>query len=217
MSLAKAMHKLQQIAAAKVPEPSAPLANAPAFFASARGVTGGLNQRQVDTINAIFHECRKWPRAWVAYALATAWHECRLVPIKEWGSVSYLSKYDTGRLARALGNTPDADGDGVKYAGRGLVQLTGLANYRKAGEFLGLDLVGNPELALDPRNAARILAWGMETGAFTGKSLKNYISGNGSYESFRAARRIINGTDRAELIAGHAVKFRDALEKGGWA
>lgn len=217
MSMATAFHKVKQAVATKVSEPTAPLSDAPAFFASAKKVTGGLNQVQVDTINAIMQECKHWPRPWVAYALATAWHECRLAPIKEWGSVSYLSKYDTGRLARMLGNTPEADGDGVKYAGRGLVQLTGLANYRKAGEFLKLDLVSNPDLALEPRNAARILSWGMETGAFTGKALRHYISGNGSYESFRAARRIINGTDKAELIAGHALKFRDALAAGGWA
>jgi len=47
-----------------------------------------------------------------------------------------------------LGNTQP--GDGVRYKGRGLIQLTGRANYAAYGKILGLDLVGHPELAADP-------------------------------------------------------------------
>lgn len=49
-----------------------------------------------------------------------------------------------------LGNTPELDGDGQKYRGRGIFQLTGKANYQKMGIRLGLDLVNKPELAALP-------------------------------------------------------------------
>jgi len=56
-----------------------------------------------------------------------------------------------------LGNTQP--GDGVRYKGRGYIQVTGRYNYEQAGQALGLDLVNNPELAARPENAARIAAW----------------------------------------------------------
>ena len=193
------------------------LARPPAFFAEVRDITGPLDQAQVESINGIMQAAPHWPLCWVAYALATAWHESRLKPIREQGGRKYLLKYDTGWLAKMLGNTPAADGDGVTYAGRGFVQLTGKANYRKAGAFLGLDLLANPDLALVPANATRILVWGMSEGAFTGKKLASYLKGwNGAYTEFVAARRIINGTDRAEGIASLALRFQTALHHGGY-
>lgn len=187
------------------------------FYGVARGITGPLDQTQVDTIEALFKAAPHWPTSWMAYALATAWHESRLRPIHEMGGPKYLAKYDTGRLAKALGNTPEADGDGIKYAGRGLVQLTGRTNYANAGKALGLDLLANPDLALVPANAVRILVWGMEGGKFTGKSLGRYLKNEiGTPAEFEDARRIINGTDRAKLIMAHALRFQDALKKGGW-
>jgi predicted chitinase len=56
-----------------------------------------------------------------------------------------------------LGNTHP--GDGKRYKGRGPIQLTGRNNYRKAGEALGLDLEGNPELASSPEVAFRTAGW----------------------------------------------------------
>jgi putative chitinase len=56
-----------------------------------------------------------------------------------------------------LGNTQP--GDGARYKGRGHIQLTGRANYKKAGDALGLDLVGNPELVEDPKVAADVSIW----------------------------------------------------------
>jgi putative chitinase len=58
----------------------------------------------------------------------------------------------------------------------------------------------------------------MAKGWFTGKSLGTYIgTGAGKLAEFREARRIINGTDKADLIAGLAVQFQEALVAGGWA
>ena len=186
-----------------------------AFYAGCRKVMGKLDQTQVDTIDRLLKSASHWKLPWLAYALATAWHECRMRPITEFGSRSYFRKYDIGRLARALGNTPQEDGDGFKYRGRGLVQLTGYANYKNAGRELNLDLVGQPDLALRPDVATRILVWGMEGGEFTGKALKDYVL-TGTYQEYVNARRIINGMDRATKIAGYAVQFAAALRAGRW-
>ena len=194
------------------------LKDAGAFYNGVRAITGKLDHVQVQTIDGLLTGAAHWPLSWLAYGLATAWHECRLKPIHEYGGRAYLSKYDTGKLAAALGNTPEADGDGVLYAGRGLVQLTGRRNYANAGRFLGLNLLGNPDLALEPVNASRILIWGMERGEFTGKGLKDYLPGwRGAMAQFVTARKIINGTDKADAIADHAWAFQEALVAGGWA
>lgn len=79
--------------------------------------------------------------------------------LRELGSNAYLAKYDTGRLAMRLGNTPEADGDGQRYCGRGLIQITGLSNYRRCGEALELDLVNHPEWLEQPEYACLSAAW----------------------------------------------------------
>jgi predicted chitinase len=60
-----------------------------------------------------------------------------------------------------LGNTQA--GDGVRYKGRGYIQLTGRSNYEKAGKALGLDLLNNPSLAEEPKNAAAVSLWFWKT------------------------------------------------------
>lgn len=197
------------------------LRDAGAFFAGVRKVAGSLDQVQVDTINRLLIAASRWRISWLAYGLATAWHEARLTPIHESGGNAYFHRMydiegDRPTVARALGNTQP--GDGVKYHGRGLVQLTGRANYQRAGQWLGVDLIGNPDLALDPANAAAVLVWGMEGGKFTGKSLADYLPASlGTVDQFTDARRIINGTDKAAMIAGYARQFQAALQAGGWA
>ena len=71
--------------------------------------------------------------------------------------------YDTGRLAARLGNTPERDGDGQKYKGRGLIQVTGRANYEACSAALFPDdpglLLSRPELLEQPTQACRSAAW----------------------------------------------------------
>ena len=179
------------------------------FYAAIRPMFHGmLSQQQVDGIEALLSATDDLPITHRAYLIATAAHETdqTMQPITEYGGRKYFEKYDTGKLAKALGNTPQADGDGYIYRGRGYVQLTGRANYAKAGEWLKLDLLHKPDLALQPSVAAQILVRGCSNGWFTGKKLADYLPGD-----YRGARKIVNGTDKADLIAGYAREFEAAL------
>lgn len=142
---------------------------------------------------------------WLAYELGTTFHETArtMQPITEYGPVSYFSKYD-GR--KDLGNT--VKGDGYRFRGRGFVQLTGRRNYALASKKVGVDLVTNPDRALEPAVAAAIMFVGMSEGWFTGKKLADYF---GSRADWVGARKIINGTDKASTIAGYARAFHAAL------
>ena len=98
----------------------------------------------------------------MAAFLAQIGHESgQLLYVRELGSNQYLSKYDTGSLAKRLGNTPEADGDGQKYRGRGLIQVTGRANYEACSEALFSDarLLNTPELLEIPVYAALSAGW----------------------------------------------------------
>ena len=100
-------------------------------------------------------------------------------------------------------------GDGSLFIGRGFVQLTGRANYTAWAGHLNLDLVNNPDLALDLTAALRILDYGMVHGTFTGKRLAQYF--NSTTEDWIGARRIINGQDKAANIADYGHAFYAAI------
>ncbi|KPC00341.1 Chitinase [Pseudomonas amygdali pv. lachrymans] len=117
--------------------------------------------------------------------------------MRELGGSAYLSKYDTGKLAERLGNTPEADGDGQFYRGRGLIQVTGRANYEECGEALGLDLINHPELLELPQHAAMSAAW------FWHRAALNTLADKREFVTI--TRRINGGTnglaDRQALYA----------------
>lgn len=190
------------------------LGNPKAFFADIRdNITGPLDQVQVDVINSLFASASHWPASWLAYGLATAWHEAELRPIDEIGK---------GR-GRKYG-VPGKYAGQVPY-GRGLVQLTWDANYvwadkisAEAGLTLPGEILANFELVKRPDIAVLILVKGMETGAFTGVSLANRLPEPlADHGRFVQARPIINGTDKASLIAGYALEFQSAIYAGAWA
>lgn len=151
---------------------------------------------------------------WLAYILATTHHETdkRMQPIHEYGDAARFTRlYDvTGekpQRARANGNTEP--GDGIRHCGRGFVQLTWKNNYAAMSKVVGLDLVANPDKAMDLPVATKILFYGMIHGSFTGKKLSDYF--DGAKADWVNARRIINGTDKANLIADYGLKYYAAL------
>jgi predicted chitinase len=98
----------------------------------------------------------------LAQLLAQCAHEtANFSKMEEQGSNNYLmKKYDpryAPRTARIIGNIKP--GDGIKYKGRGLVQLTGRDLYKRAGRALNLPLLDHPELAADPKHAINIAMW----------------------------------------------------------
>lgn len=98
----------------------------------------------------------------IAAFIAQVGHESgELRYVRELGSDQYLSKYDTGALAARLGNSPEADGDGQKYRGRGLIQITGRRNYLACSQALFGDdrLLQQPELLEQPQWACESAAW----------------------------------------------------------
>ncbi|HEK1685625.1 TPA: glycoside hydrolase family 19 protein [Pseudomonas putida] len=98
----------------------------------------------------------------IAAFLAQVGHESgQLRYVKELGSDRYLSCYDTGPLALRLGNTPEPDGDGQRYCGRGLIQVTGRNNYQACSRALFGDerLLAQPQLLEQPRWACESAAW----------------------------------------------------------
>lgn len=188
------------------------------FFNNYKGVYGKLNQTQVSGLDNLLGYIELDPDITdlrqAAYMLATVKHECAdtYQPITEFGKKAYFNKYDAGTpIGKRLGNT--VAGDGYLFRGRGYVQLTGRANYQNMSAALALgpddDLVAHPDYALHPDIAYRIMSYGMRHGTFTGKKLNDYI--NGSVCDYKNARRIINGLDRAALIAGYAVNFATFL------
>lgn len=216
--------------------------NKDVFFKGVRETVfgGKLSQSQVDGIEALLDACDKEgvkDLRQVAYILATPMIETggTFEPITEslnYSETSLRSKFprritdvEANRYGRnanhiadqqAIGNTVyggqwGADnlgnihtGDGYLYRGRGLVQTTGRRLYTIFG------YADNPEKVATLEVSADIMVRGMRDGTFTGKKLSDYFDGD--TEDWRNARRIVNGTDRADDIAGYGRKFYAQLK-----
>ena len=180
------------------------------FFSAVRDVPfgGSMSQGQVDGQNAILDAWDKWlPSSdlrWIAYSLSTV-------------------LWETGRTMQPVRETGEGAGEAygrpmgpynLKYYGRGLVQLTWYQNYLNVGnKLIAMSvtekvLAMEPDLALEPDIASAILVFGMSSGWFTGKKLPDYF---GKTTDWVNARRIINGVDHADEIAGFAKQFYAAL------
>lgn len=214
------------------------------FFDSIRtNLFGQLSTAQVQNINEIFSAWKELDgndTRLLAYSLATAYHEVgsKLSPVSE--NLNYSAKritevwplrFKTISAAAPYANNPEKlanfvyggrlgnnkTGDGWLYRGRGYPQLTGKTGYEKFGKLLNINLVNNPELALQPKNAAKILILGIRDGLFTGKKFSDYSS----YEKARptvnadSTRKTKNGNSTVgKDIASYADKFENAIKNG---
>ncbi|MEZ2224382.1 hypothetical protein [Rhizobium sp. RCC_161_2] len=202
------------------------------FFAAVRPslFEDRLSSNQVNGVTAILAawEAKPFDARWLAYMLATTYHEtdntmCAISENLSYSAAGLLvtfPKYFTAAQATAyarrprcianrayasrMGNGNEVTGDGWRYRGRGLVQITGRDNYLKFG------IADDPDKALDPAKAVEILFDGMINGRFTGKRLADYFSA--TVTDWVSARKIINGVDRAADVAGYAKTFAAALE-----
>jgi putative chitinase len=185
------------------------------FFQHVRNSFGKLKQSQVEGFNAILDA---WDLSgykdirWLAYMLATVWHEtaATMQPIEEYGkgkTRKYGKKLKLSGVSYIYPNKI--------YYGRGFVMLTWYENYQLMTRLIGVDILNNPELCLTLEVSIEILFEGMLKGSssfgdFTGKCLEMYF--NEKTNDPIGARRIINGTDKAALIAEHHKKFEHAIK-----
>lgn len=194
-------------------------------FEVLRDAFGFLTKSQVKELEFIVGEMDadksiSYPQG--AYILATVWHETggKLLPVAEIGKGRtrkygkwfknskgelYAWRNSSMQSAYLQSDYPHL------YYGRGYPQLTWFDNYLRATKELGVDFVNNPDLAMEKEHSIRILITGMKNGWFTGHTLSRHI--NQSKKDYKNARRIINGMDRATLIAGYADIFEKALRK----
>lgn len=193
------------------------------FFRLHRESFGPIRQDDVDALNLLLPIIEQdghltQDLRWVAYFLATSrWETGKTyLPIEEYGNPHYFDKYEPGtRLGKQLGNSQR--GDGARFKGRGYVQSTGRANYIKLTHAWNqehpdrdpLSFTALPRLLLEPEYAYFAASYGMRTGLYTGHTLANHINSRSC--NYKAARQIINGFDRSELIASYAGQFEKIL------
>lgn len=173
----------------------------------------------VETILNIWLTLGHTDLRWLAYILATAFHETggTMQPVRETLAASDARAVANLDRAYAAGKLPQVktpywrpDASGKSWLGRGFVQLTHRRNYEAASRLTGVDLVANPGRAMEPDIAAKILVEGMSAGLFTGRRLADYFGS--AADDPAGARRIVNGTDKAQLIASYHRAILDALK-----
>lgn len=194
------------------------------FFKAARRdlFSGRLNTAQVSGMAALVAGWRALtdtddPRR-IAYCLATAFHETggRMQPVRETFAPSDRAAMLRLERAHAAGRLPQVrtpywrlDAEGKSWFGRGLVQITHKRNYERLSAAIGVDLVADPGRAMELDVAVRILVIGMRDGLFSGVKLADAFGRD--MTDWTGARRIVNGLDRAALVAGHGRAFLAAM------
>jgi putative chitinase len=108
-----------------------------------------------------------------------------------------------------MGNGDEASGDGWRYRGRGLIQITGKENYAACGSALGLPLLDHPELLEKPDGAAMSAAWFWQTHGC------NELADVASFSTI--TRRINGGLNGQDDRVRYWIKAKSALEIAGFA
>lgn len=187
-----------------------------------------LSQRQVDGITAILKAGAHLPLDHLAHVLGEVAHETGrgMYPIKETVFRSHTNQNPSDDVVKARLDAAWAKGvmPWVKSAywrdgffGRGQIQLTHEANYKKFSPLVGVDLVANPSRALDLDISAKVAVLGCEKGLFTGRKLADYDTS--VCYNHKQARRIVNGyvEKQAGDVANCATHFAIALRAAGYS
>src|SRR5262245_17912134 len=152
------------------------------------GLSAKRNNDFLPFLQAAMNEFAIDPPPRAAAFLAQIAHESGQLRFMEeiWGPTDAQERYEPpSSLATKLGNTEP--GDGKRFKGRGPIQITGRANYRRFGDLLQVDLVSQPARAADPDLAFRI------AGLFWSKKGLNELADQASSDAFREITRRING------------------------
>lgn len=197
-----------------------------------KNLTGSLSQKSVEGFEAVLNSLERnkiTDQHHAAHILAHVYHETGgyVYPIKETVYASHKDKNpsDATVIARLDSAWKKGQLSWVRtpywrdgWFGRGMIQLTHKNNYEKMGKRLGVNLVGNPSLALDPDVSADSAVVGMSEGMFTGKKLSNYKFPDALYAKPKDhPRRIVNGEDGTdEKITNYHNKFYKALSEAGY-
>ena len=131
---------------------TAAMPNARTNIVSNPNFRGTTLQKVVDIINQYAEEFEITTPRRMAHFLAQIAHECC-----EFRYTEELASGKNYEGRKDLGNTHE--GDGVKYKGRGCIQITGRANYQAYKEYCGYDVVSHPELLTRPVGAIRSAMW----------------------------------------------------------
>ncbi|MFN5515144.1 MAG: glycoside hydrolase family 19 protein [Cyanobacteriota bacterium] len=167
-----------------------------------------LNTKSVDNPGA--YGLPTWwhggDKAQIAQAVAKEAHDQGVMDRNQICYILATIQHETADTFKPIAEYGGASRPYAPYYGRGYVQLTWKYNYAKYGEMLHQDFVDHPDLVMQPDVSLFIIVNGMKDGVFTGKKLSDYITLN--HVDFVDARRIINGMDRAELIASYAEEWQ---------
>jgi len=170
---------------------------------------GKISDSQTEGIHTLITAGSALSPEALAYVLATAYHETArtMQPIEEYGK---------GK-GRRYGGKVKMNGEAYTepdhiFYGRGFTQNTWYDNYEKLSQAnnRGWDFLNHPELMLQSEPSAWASIFSMTTGLYTGRKLSQYFNAQGNDPV--NARRIVNGMDRAQDIAGYYAKFLEGLK-----